>query len=249
MSEIIYDCRWSDDVDEKFIEDFIATENAVFNNNYTKEQFQKKYIDNIFGKSIVEVVYLDGAPVAARGLWRNDVNGKKAYQPGDTCVTDACRGKGIFTVMTKKSIEMTDEDDLIYNFPNQNSYPGYMKMGWKLVGEYGLVLFTGNKRYLREHPQKMDLEYANWWIDGDTGLFMKKKGKEYYLVRKIRRFCYRIIACVVEEVAKKFPPMPLGICFYRSTRKTFYNKKLGAPLHVVSKSEIDNIPLWKMDVI
>ena len=137
MSEIIYDCRWSDDVDEKFIEDFIATENAVFNNNYTKEQFQKKYIDNIFGKSIVEVVYLDGAPVAARGLWRNDVNGKKAYQPGDTCVTDACRGKGIFTVMTKKSIEMTDEDDLIYNFPNQNSYPGYMKMGWKLVGEYG----------------------------------------------------------------------------------------------------------------
>ncbi|MBE6673954.1 MAG: GNAT family N-acetyltransferase [Ruminococcaceae bacterium] len=249
MSEIIYDCRWSDNVDDKFIADFIATENAVFNCGYTEELFRKKYIDNIFGKSIVEVVYLDGQPVAARGLWRNDVDGKRSYQPGDTCVTEICRGKGIFTEMTKKSLELTEEGDLIYNFPNQNSFPGYMKMGWKLVGEYGLVLFGGNKRYLSEHPQKMDAEYADWWLDEKNEFFVKKSGKEYYLVRKIRGVWYRIVACVEEDVAKRFPKMGFGVCFYRSTRKTFYNKKLGAPLHVVSKGDAVNIPLWKMDVI
>ena len=60
MDNIVYDCRWSDEVDDSFIEDFIATENAVFHGNYTTEQFKRKYIDNIYGKSVVEVVYLDG---------------------------------------------------------------------------------------------------------------------------------------------------------------------------------------------
>ena len=173
MSEIIYDCRWSDEVDDQFIRDFIVTENAVFQCNYTEELFMKKYVNNIFGKSIVEVVYLDGQPVAARGLWRNDLGGKKAYQPGDTCVTEVCRGKGIFTEMTKRSLAMTEEGDLIYNFPNQNSYPGYMKMGWKLVGEYRLALFMGNQRYFKEHPQKMDVTYADWWLDPQDDFFVK----------------------------------------------------------------------------
>ena len=47
MSEIIYDCRWFDSVDEKFINDFINTQNAVFSGDFTKELFSKKYIDNI----------------------------------------------------------------------------------------------------------------------------------------------------------------------------------------------------------
>ena len=122
-------------------------------------------------------------------------------------------------------------------------------MGWSLVGEYRLALFGGNKRYLEEHPQKMDLEYANWWIGAEKRFFVKKKGKEYYLVRKIKGLSYMIVACVDEDVANKFSPMPFGVCFYRTTKKTFYNKKLGAPMHVVSKESGVKIPLWKMDVI
>lgn len=249
MSEIIYDCRWSDSVDNKFIKDFITTENAVFNCNYTEKQFKQKYIDNIYGKSVVEVVYIDGEPVAARGLWRNDINGVAAYQPGDTCVNEVCRGKGIFTEMTKRSIAMLSPDDLIYNFPNQNSFPGYMKMGWKLVGEYGMVLFTGAHNYLKEHPVKMDKEYADWWLEGKEGLLSYKFKNEYFLVRPIRNFCYRIVACVPKEVAERYNRVSFGFYFYRSSKKTFYNKKLGLPLHVVSKGNIDYVPLWKIDVI
>lgn len=249
MSNIIYDCRWSDAVDEKFINDFIDTEKAVFHCNYTKEFFKKKYVDNIYGKSVVEVVYLDGEPVAARGLWRNDIYGKPSYQPGDTCVTEVCRGKGIFTEMTKKSLELLNEDDIVYNFPNQNSFPGYMKMGWKLVNEYGLKLFVSNKEYLKEHPIKMDTEYADWWLNSRKGFFYFKKGGQYYLVRKMRKGCYKIAACVEKEVANRYSRKPFGICFYRSTKKTFYNKKLGLPVHVVSKQDIEYIPIWKIDVI
>ena len=129
MSEIVYDCRWSDEVDEKFIKDFIDTENEVFKSDYTEALFRKKYINNIYGKSVVEVVYIDGIPSAARGLWRNDIDGKEAYQPGDTCVTEACRGKGVFTEMTKRSIAMLPEDAIIYNFPNQK----WLKNGQWLV--------------------------------------------------------------------------------------------------------------------
>lgn len=249
MSEILYDCRWSDKVDEKFIDDFIATQRAVFNNNYSKELFIKKYVDNIYGKSVVEVVYLDEQPVAARGLWRNDIYGKSSYQPGDTCVTEICRGKGIFTEMTKRSIDFLSKDDIIYNFPNQNSFPGYMKMGWRLVNEYGLVVLLSVKEFLKEHPIKMDKQYADWWLEGNKDFLYTKKGGEFFLLRPLRRFCYKVCACVDEEIAKRYPKKNFGVCFYRSTKKTFYNKKIGLPLHVVSKQDINYIPIWKIDAL
>lgn len=250
MSDILYDCRWSDAVDDKFVSDFVATENAVFGGNYTKALFEKKYINNIFGKSVVEVVYLDDKPVAARGLWRNDIDGKEAYQPGDTCVTEVCRGKGIFTEMTKRSIAMLPSDAIIYNFPNQNSYPGYMKMGWKLIGEYGIALFSA-KSYLKEHPVIMDKQYADWWLPQDGGLQYIKNGDNYFLVRSMGKpLCYRVVAAVEKTTAQRFKKVSIGIYFYRSRKKTFYNSKLGMPLHVVSKNEnIDQIPLWKIDAI
>lgn len=249
-AEILYDCRWSIQVDEKFINDFITVENEVFQNGYTKELFNRKYLDNIYGKSVVEVVYIDGVPSAARGLWRNDINGRESYQPGDTCVTEACRGKGVFTEMTKRSIAMLPEDALIYNFPNQNSFPGYMKMGWNLVKEYGFALFS-KKQYFAEHPDKMEKIYAQWWLPANDGLMYTKKGNDYFLVRKMSKpFCYRVVTCVDKEVAEKMPKASLGLFFYRSTRKTFYNSKMGLPLHVVSKDDnINYIPVWKIDVL
>lgn len=250
MNEIIYDCRWSDQVDEKFITDFIATENAVFKGNYTKELFERKYISNIYGKSVVVVVYIDGKPEGARGLWRNDLEGKEAYQPGDTCVTEACRGKGIFSEMTKRSVAMLPESAIIYNFPNNNSYPGYMKMGWKLVGEYYFSLFN-KKAYLEEHPVCMDDEYFHWWAMHSTGFMSYKCGDCYFLVKKLGKpFCYKVVACVSKEAANHFSKAPKGIYFYRSVKRTFYNAKLGMPIHIVCKNEnVKNIPVWKIDVI
>ncbi len=249
-SQIIYDCRWSSDADDKFITDFIAVVNNVFKNNFSKELFTRKYIDNIYGESVVVVVYIDGIPSAARGLWRNDINNKVAYQPGDTCVTEACRGKGVFTEMTKRSIENLPKDAIIYNFPNQNSFPGYLKMGWHVVKEYGFALFN-KKKYFKEHPIKMDKVYADWWLPSTDNLLYFKSGNEYFLVRKMSKpFCFRIAACVDKNIALQFPKKSTGIVFYRSEEKNFYNAKMGLPIHIVSKNDdINYIPIWKIDAL
>lgn len=249
MSEIVYDCRWSADLDEKFKEDFCQVERAVFHNDYSEDYLKKKFLDNIYGPSVLEVVYIDGVPSAARALWRNDIEGKEAYQPGDTCVMDNCRGKGVFTEMTKRSIALLSKDAIIYNFPNHQSFPGYLKMGWTLLHEYGIRLFT-TQRYFSEHPVKMDKEYAKWWVVGNVNLSYIKREGFYFLVRPDRRPLFKhVIACVDEEVAKSFPKATWGIVFYKSDKNTFYNRHF-MKSHVVSRNpEMKYIPTWKIDAL
>ena len=249
MNNIIYDCRWSTDVDEKFISDFCKVEHEVFHNGYSKEYFEHKFIRNIYGASVLEVVYVDDNPSAARALWRNDLDGREAYQPGDTCVLDNCRGKGVFTEMTMRSIAMLPKDAIIYNFPNHKSYPGYMKMGWKLLHEYGVRLFTV-KRYLTEHPKMMDDDYASWWVIGNDNLYYIKRGLRYFLVRKDRRpFMKHVVACVDEKVAKSFPKSSCGLFFYPSEKETFYNRRFLKSHVVCRNSGLNYIPTWKIDAL
>ena len=247
--KITYDCRWSTDVDDKFIEDFSVVEREVFG-EYTGETFRNKYVGNIYGPSVLVIAYINQTPVAARALWRNDIEGTPCYQPCDTCVLDLCRGKGIFKTMTEKAMDLLPQGCQVYNFPNPNSYPGYIKMGWKLRSEYRERLFT-MRRYLKEHPLSMDDEYADWWLKkGDTYKYLKI-GKRYFLVSYIGRVCcYRVLAEISEVVAKRYARLMLGVVFYRSKATTFYNKRL-LPLRVVSlqEGEILYIPPWKMDAI
>lgn len=251
MPNIKYDCRWSNQVDETFIEDFCFVENEVFKNDYNTLLFKKKYIDNIYGNSVLSVVYIDGAPSAARALWRNDIEGREAYQPGDTCVLDICRGKGIFSEMTRLTVSMLKPEAIIYNFPNSNSFPGYIKMGWRLVCEYHLVLLLSNKNYKKEHVLDLDETYANWWLSGNPQIRYIKRGNAYYIVRKYPRpYCYKVISKVNEDIAFKFKKIKgLALIFYSSQRKTWYNRHF-ASLRVVSKMQ-DNlyIPVWKIDAI
>ena len=195
------------------------------------------------------VVYLDGAPVAARGLWRNDIEGKEAYQPGSTCVLSICRGKGIFKEMTMQAISKLSETAYIYNFPNPNSFPGYMKMGWKLLSDYRARLYWSYADYHREHPLRADEDYVNWWLVGKKLCYVKRGG-HYFLVQKDHRpFCWYIFAEVDKKSALKFPKMNLGILFYKSTKNTWYNKWLGTS-HVVCRGcDFKYIPTWKIDAV
>lgn len=245
---IVYDCRFSDNLDEKFIEDFLFVEREVFG-EYTRENFNRKFLQNIYGPSVLEVVYMDDEPVAARALWRNDIHSKRAYQPGDTCVLKKARGGGIFTEMTKRSLQMIAPDDIIYNFPNKNSLPGYIKMGWRTSAVYALTPFISNKAYKKEHPIGLDEAYASWWVVPREGIFSVKRGKTYYIVRPFRKGLLRILAEVTKETAEHFKNAPRGILFYRTTKTNLLNKRL-AKLTIVSRNA-DEIyfPPYKLDVI
>ncbi len=248
---IIYDCRWSGDCDEKFIDDFNHVQDQVFRGKHTRGSFKHQYIDNIYGPSVLVVVYMDDKPVAARGLWRNDVCDKEAYQPGRTGVLAECRGKGIFTTMTLQAISLLPKDAIIYNFPNQNSFPGYIKMGWVNINKYYLRLFLSSKAFSQEHPIKMDENYFNWWVKGRSEFRYVRKGGTYYLVRKYPKpFCYKVVAQVEKDIALNCKKGPLfAVYLYPSHETVFYNRH-SLPLRpVVKNSDIRYIPLWKIDAI
>lgn len=248
MENIVYDIRWSDQLDEKYINDFLYVQHEVFHCG-SCEEFKRQFEDNIYGKSIIVVVYLDGNPVAARGLWRNDIEGREAYQPGSTCVLPICRGKGIFKTMTMQAIARLSPSAIIYNFPNNNSFPGYMKMGWNLLHDYRARLYLSYKDYHEEHPMIADKDYVDWWLLGKN-LFYVQRGGHYFLVQKDHRpFCWHILAEVDKESALGFPKMKWGILFYKSTMVTWYNKRLGASHVVFRGRDLKYIPTWKIDAV
>lgn len=251
MEEFFYDCRWSEDCDEKFIDDFNQVQDQVFQGEHSRESFKYQYIDNIYGSSVLVVVYMKNKPVAARGLWRNDVLEKEAYQPGRTCVLKECRGKGVFTEMTMRALALLPKDAIIYNFPNQNSFPGYIKMGWKNIKQYFVRIFFSSKQFDKEHPLMMDAAYFNWWVKGRPNIQYIKRRKGYYLVRKYPRpFCYKVIAKVTKEIALTCKKAPcIAIYIYGSTKLTFYNKKTLPLRPVVRNQDLEYIPLWKIDAI
>lgn len=54
----------------------------------------------------------------------------------DTATAPEWRGKGIFSRLTLGALPGLSEDsvDFVFNTPNDQSRPGYLKMGWQLVG-------------------------------------------------------------------------------------------------------------------
>ena len=247
---IKYDCRWSEDCDEKFIDDFNHVQDQVFQGEHSRETFRHQYIENPYGSSVIVVVYLNDKPVAARSLWRNDIGERESYQPGRTCVLEACRGKGIFREMTLKAIAMLPQDAIIYNFPNQNSYPGYIKMGWRLLHDYNLRLMISTKDFFAEHPHNMDDAYARWWVVGKAGIYHIRRGGHYFLVRHDHRpMLGKIVACVSGDIAKEFPKSHRRIFFYKSEKQSFYSKYFMKSHVVCRNTDIDYIPTWKIDAI
>lgn len=245
------DCRFSSEVDEKFISEFMKTENEVFGEYFTRELFNHKFINNIYGDSILVVVYqADSKPIAARALWRNDINGKPSYQPGDTCVLPEARGKGVFSKMTQRAIDLLPKDAIIYNFPNQNSFPGYIKLGWSEKHQYHMVLLS-NKKYAKEHPGEIDSDYFDWWIKDNPKIRYIKRGNIYYAVTPhSRKFCYTVVGKIKPEDAKKIKPLQkLGLFFFKSANRTWYNRAFAVGHAVSTSSNLNYIPAWKIDAI
>ena len=122
-------------------------------------------------------------------------------------------------------------------------------MGWRLLHQYRVKLFTSVTEYLIEHPIKMDDEYARWWILGNRLSYIRRSG-HYFLLQKDRRpFCYNVFCEVNETIAQQFPRLTIGVVFYRTTKKTIFNS-IFQPSHVVCRStDVSYIPTWKIDAV
>lgn len=112
----------------------------------SKEIWNFKHIKNPFGKSLVLIAIEDGKIVGVRAFmcWKWQFLDKlySTYRAVDTATHPNYQGKGIFKKLTLKAIELSKQkgDQFIFNTPNEQSLPGYLKMGWEAVDKLRIAL-------------------------------------------------------------------------------------------------------------
>ena len=112
--------------------------------------FAWKHDENVFGPSPMWVATDAGRVVAFRAFmrWEFERGGRRlrAVRAVDTATDPDYQGKGLFTKLTMLGLDEMRADgvDFVFNTPNSQSRPGYLKMGWREVGHVpAAVRFTG----------------------------------------------------------------------------------------------------------
>lgn len=112
----------------------------------TDEVWRYKHINNPFGKSLVLIAEDDGRVIGVRAFmrwkWQRGEETYSAFRAVDTATHPDHQGKGIFKKLTLRALEIGKErgDHFVFNTPNAQSKPGYLKMGWKEVDKLKIQL-------------------------------------------------------------------------------------------------------------
>lgn len=233
---------WTDVPSSQLKNDFISIANKVFGTFVTEAYYNAKFVDNIYGPSLVTVAYVDGVAAGADVMWRNDLESQKAYQTVDTCVLEQFRGMGLFKEMTFRELELLGKETLAYGFPNVNSYPGYVKMGWYVECLH---------KTFRLSIKNADIEdgYAAWWLKAQQGITHIRKNGKYYLIREKKKNPVATFLGRVEETTARLFPVSEGACLFKcfESKSSIYNKNKSIPL-VCNQIGL-KIPYWKIDAI
>ena len=108
--------------------------------------FRWKHFDNPAGPSPMWVATTGDRLVGFRTFlrWRFHVDGelRHAVRAVDTATHPDFQGRGIFRLLTTGALdELRDEGvDFVFNTPNDQSRPGYLKMGWQVVGRVPIAM-------------------------------------------------------------------------------------------------------------
>jgi GNAT superfamily N-acetyltransferase len=101
--------------------------------------FRWKHEESPFGPSHMLVAEVGDRIGGLRAFmrWRFAAGGReiRAVTAVDTATHPDFQGLGIFSKLTRTALEQLRGDaDLVFNTPNERSLPGYLKMGWEVVG-------------------------------------------------------------------------------------------------------------------
>ncbi|AHM58433.1 putative acetyltransferase [Flammeovirgaceae bacterium 311] len=164
-----------------------------------KESFWRwKHIKNPFGVSPVLLAFNGEKLIGLRAFmrWQWQYNGKilPAFRAVDTGTHPDYRGKGIFSRLTKQLITELKESEppsFIYNTPNNASKPGYLKMGWQVLGKpivFGSASFHYSNysplRFERYQEELQNLDFSSlpksYELDVNPGLIHVDHSLKYY---------------------------------------------------------------------
>lgn len=103
--------------------------------------FHWKHRENPFGDSPMWVATVGGLVVAFRTFlrweWRRpDTCVVRSVRAVDTATHPEFQGRGLFRALTMNAIDELAAEGVgfVFNTPNDNSRPGYLKMGWQVIG-------------------------------------------------------------------------------------------------------------------
>jgi N-acetylglutamate synthase-like GNAT family acetyltransferase len=105
-----------------------------------------KHVYNPFGKSPVLIAEENEEIIGVRAFlrWNYAQNGKiiRTCRAVDTATHPKYQGKGIFSKLTLALLEELQQEGVqaVFNTPNTQSTPGYLKMGWEKWGNLPLKL-------------------------------------------------------------------------------------------------------------
>lgn len=163
-------------MDEKIVRDAHATFNEAFEADVSWETFQHKHMaaPESIGESEIIVDYADGTPRGMNGFMPLTLligaHPLRATFSCDIAVRPAYRGQHIFYRMIKRAIEQfqTEDMDLIYAMPNQNSYHGFQKLEFCELGKFAIyarilrpveLLFRKAMHRSAEYPPFSDTQF------------------------------------------------------------------------------------------
>ncbi len=107
----------------------------------SQETWRYKHVDNPFGISPVLIAEENNRMVGVRAFmqwrWQYKEVIHTAYRAVDTSTHPDFQGKGIFSKLTLSAINLIGEKGpcFVFNTPNEKSRPGYIKMGWEIIGK------------------------------------------------------------------------------------------------------------------
>lgn len=108
----------------------------------TADFFRWKHQDNPFGKSPGLVAVHEGRVVGVRLFlrWQFRVGSRtlSAVRAVDTATHPGYQRQGIFSRLTMDLLERVEREDgveLVFNTPNADSKPAYLRLGWQVVGQ------------------------------------------------------------------------------------------------------------------
>ena len=107
----------------------------------SEQYWRWKHVENPFGESPVLLCMEDSELIGVRAFmrWTWTLNGGvyKAVRAVDTATHPGHQGKGIFTKLTMRLVDHCKQlgDHFVFNTPNEQSKPGYLKMGWQEAGK------------------------------------------------------------------------------------------------------------------
>jgi len=120
------------------IQEIVLLIKKNLDSNFSEEIFYWKHVKNPFGKSF-GLLALDKTKIVGLRMFMRweflDENSNiiHAIRPVDTVTDVEYRGKGLFKKLTLQGLEeFKNSFQVIFNTPNHNSLPGYLKMGWEL---------------------------------------------------------------------------------------------------------------------